>query len=84
MNSPSAIKPLIARAAAPSVSVGRMIEQIGNLRIEEDCRLGHDQVGLGQFAVGVEVGKCTIELFAGSKSGKEAHCRLCPATSGSA
>ena len=25
--------------------------------IEEDCRLGHDQVGLGQFAVGVEVGE---------------------------
>ena len=35
MNSPSAIKPLIARAAAPAVSVGRMIEQIGNLRLRK-------------------------------------------------
>jgi hypothetical protein len=33
MNSPSAVKALTAAMAAPSVSVGRMIEQIGNARL---------------------------------------------------
>ena len=57
MNSPSAVKALTAPMAAPSVSVGRMIEHDRELAIEEDRRLGHDQVGLEQFAVGVEVGE---------------------------
>ena len=57
MNSPSAVKALSAPMAAPSVSVGRMIETDRELAIEEDRRLGHDQVGLASFTVGVEVGK---------------------------
>ena len=43
--------------AAPLVSVGRMIETDRELAVEEDRRLGHDQVGLSQLTVGVEVGE---------------------------
>ena len=34
-----------------------MIEQTGNLAVEEDGRLGHDQVRLQELTVGVEVGE---------------------------
>jgi len=37
MNSPSAVRPLTAPIAAPSVSLGRMIEHTGNFRL----RKGH-------------------------------------------
>ena len=57
MNSPSAIKPLTARAAAPSVSVGRMIEQVGNLRLRKMVGSGMIRLVWSQFAVGVEVGE---------------------------
>ena len=59
-NSPVWVRKVRAPMAAPVVSVGRMIEQTGNLRSRKICGFGHDQVGLEVFGVegwAVQVGE---------------------------
>jgi hypothetical protein len=57
MNSPLAVSALTVAMAAPFVWVGRMIETIGKLRSRKIVGSGHDQVGLVELAVGIEVGE---------------------------
>ena len=56
MKSPSAVRALTAPIAAPSVLVGRMIEQTRELSAEEGAWLRHDQVGLEHLWLGKREG----------------------------
>ena len=70
MKSPSAVRAVAAPIAAPFVSVGRIIEQIGNFLAEEWAWLRHDQIVLQQLRRGFcsQVRKVTNAPVIGSVS----------------
>jgi hypothetical protein len=68
MKRPSAVKALTVPMAAPPVLVGRIIED-WELAVEEDRRLGHDQVVCVSSPSALRSGKTAIRLPGGGELG---------------